>query len=63
MQICFREEKFRSASKENADPFYCEEKFRSAPKEDANPFYFKEKELFTCKFLIFKKETKTIADK
>ena len=34
-------EKFRFASKEDADPFYYEEKFRSASKKDANPFYLK----------------------
>ena len=34
-------EKFKSASKEDADPFYFEEKFRSAFKKDADLFYLK----------------------
>ena len=48
-------EKFRSAPKEDANPFYFEKKkkknFRSASKEDADPFYFEEKELITCRSL------------
>ena len=34
------EEKYRSASKEDADLFCCEEKLRSTSKEDADLFLF-----------------------
>ena len=41
--------KFRSASKEYADPFYFKEKLKSASKKDADPFYFEEKFRFASK--------------
>ena len=50
-QTSFYQEKSRSTSKEDADPFYFEEKFRSKSKEDADLFYFEEKELITCRSL------------
>ena len=59
-QTSFDQEKSRSTSKEDADPFYFEEKFISTSKEDANLFYIEEKELFTCRLLTFKKEITTI---
>ena len=42
-QTSFYQEKSRSTSKEDADPFYFEEKFRSTSKEDADLFYCEEK--------------------
>ena len=38
-------EKFISASKEYADPFYFKEKFRSASKKDADLFYLKKNQI------------------
>ena len=56
LPISFNLRKFRSATNEDANPFYFEEKFRSTSKKDTDPFYFEEKRIDYMQIFKTKKQ-------